>query len=312
MKSVFVENGGSVQKIYDSLLVGPESLSIFSSGLALAVVRELARQPMCAMDLAKKLGQHEQKVYYHLRKMRDAGIVRLERSEPRFGMTAKIYSLVSPVVAAKLSEDLYESLPANSMHDPETRKALQPFVADGKFNAKMIVGAPAPHGTYEATARDGIHAIELAMFMGKYISSYDAMPYKMDVEVDGHKDMKQNLILLGSPKINTIVEKVNSGLPIFFDLEKEWSIVSKLTGNRYNYDYDAVIARFKNPFNKKKEILLLAGLHSRGLKTAVLAFTRHTHEIMKGNIENSKIAAKVVRGVDKDGDGIVDSVTFME
>jgi len=44
----------------------------------------------------------------------------------------------------------------------------------------------------------------------------------------------------------------------------------------------------------------------------MLAFTRHTSDIMKGNVENEKMIAKVVRGVDKDGDGVIDSVTFLE
>jgi len=135
--------------------------------------------------------------------------------------------------------------------------------------------------------------------------------YKLDVEVN-EKDLKGNLILIGGPKINAVVNRINKELPIHFDAENEWTIMSKLTGNNYNYDDDAVIIKLKNPFNKKNEILLLAGRHSRGLRSAIIAFTQHMEEIWKGNIENDKMIAKVVRGLDKDSDGIVDSVIFME
>src|SRR3989338_7260239 len=115
MKSVFVENGGGTQRIYDSMLVEPADLSIFSNGLAMKIIAELGKKPLCAMDLAKKLGQHEQKVYYHLRKMKDAGLVRPERGESRYGMTAKIYALVSPVIVTKLYDGGYQTTPSTEV-----------------------------------------------------------------------------------------------------------------------------------------------------------------------------------------------------
>jgi len=311
MKSVFVENGGGTQRIYDSMLVEPADLSIFSNGLAMKIIAELGKKPLCAMDLAKKLGQHEQKVYYHLRKMKDAGIVRLERSESRYGMTAKIYALVSPVIVTKLYDGGYQTTPSTEVQNPEIKEALEPFVLNGKLNAKIVIGAPIPHGSYGATARDGVHIIDLALFIGKFLNGNSMNSYKLDVEVN-EKDLKGNLILIGGPKINAVVNRINKELPIHFDAENEWTIMSKLTGNNYNYDDDAVIIKLKNPFNKKNEILLLAGRHSRGLRSAIIAFTQHMEEIWKGNIENDKMIAKVVRGLDKDSDGIVDSVIFME
>lgn len=312
MKDVFIENGGSTQKVYETMLVEPESLSIFNSELAMEIVKELAKKPQCAMDMSRKLGENEQKIYYHLRKMIAANIVKLERSEARYGMTAKVYSLASPVIAAKLHESAYTKNTFTNHVDQQMQSFFSPFVKDGKLNALIIVGAPSPHGSYGATARDGIHIVDFGLFMGKVVSSLNGIDYKTDTEIDESSDLKNNLILFGNPKINTITDRINSHMPIFFDKGKEWAITSKLTGNSYDFDNDAVIVKFKNPFDKRKEILLMAGKRSQGLKSAVLAFTRHHEEVLKGNIEDERVIAKVVRGLDKDGDGIVDSVQFME
>ena len=310
MKTVLVENTEDKQRVYDSLMLGPEHLGIFSNDLAVKVINELAKQPLCAMDIAKKLKQNEQKIYYHLRKMRSAGIVKLNGTEQRYGMTAKMFQLVSPVISTKLYNDGYDTKAA-SVKDRDIEEFLNPFIVNGKLNAEIIIGSPTLHGKYSATARDGVYAIDLALFLGKFMDGFNSHNYKLDVEVD-KLDLESNLILIGGPKINAITDKVNEKLPIFFDIKKQWAITSTLSGNTYNYEDDALILRFKNPFNKKKEILLLAGRRSHGLRSAIIAFTRHTHEIMKGNIEDDKILGKVVRGIDKDGDGIIDSVTFLE
>jgi DNA-binding transcriptional ArsR family regulator len=310
---MLVESVEGTQRVYDSLLLKPEHLGIFSNELAVKIINGLAKQPLCAMDIAKKLKENEQKIYYHLRKMRDAGIVRLNGTEQRYGMTAKMFEVVSPVIATKLYDGGYESGSVSDVRDPEIEKFLRPFIINGKLNARIIIGAPVQHGQYEATARDGVHAVELGLFLGRFLSSgLSPYSYRMDTEIDKHRDIKNNLILIGNPKINTIVDMINSNLPIYFDHEKEWAITSTLTQNTYKYDDDALILKIKNPFDKKKEILLLAGKRSRGLRSAIIALTQHTHEVIKGNIEDEKTIAKVVRGIDKEGNGIIDSVTFME
>src|SRR3989344_4527631 len=255
MKTLLVESGSGSQRTYDSLMLESKHLGIFSSELAISVINELAKQPLCAMDIAKKLKQNEQKIYYHLRKMKDAGIVKLNGTEQRYGMTAKIFELVSPVISTKLYDKGYDTKNTTSVQDPALEEFLKPFIINKKLNAEIIIG---------------------------------------------------------SPKINSITDRINDELPIYFDMKKEWIITSKLTKNTYNYDHDAIIVRVKNPFDKSKEIILLAGRRSQGLRSAMLAFTRHTSDIMKGNVENEKMIAKVVRGVDKDGDGVIDSVTFLE
>jgi DNA-binding transcriptional ArsR family regulator len=311
MKTMFVEHDESGQKFYESLVLEPKHLGIFSSGLAVKIISELAKQPMCAMDLGKKLKENEQKIYYHLRKMRKAGIVRLSSTEARYGMTAKLFALVSPVIAAKLYEAGYETKSHAKIRDPDTEKFLDPFVKDGKLNATIIFGDGRPHGKYEGAAHDGAFTADLMLFLGNNLSNHtDSQSYKLDTFVR-EDDLKNNLIVIGGPRINTVAEKINSILPVKFNT-KTWDIVSALSNKTYSDESVGLVVKCDNPFNKKKKILFLGGKKSRGTIVSVIAVTQHIKEILDGNANNSDVIAKVAKGVDKDGDGFIDSIRFLE
>src|SRR4030066_1522379 len=95
----YVDDSENGQQAYETLLMKtPKALSVMSSDLSHKILKELAKYPMCAMDIARRLKEHEQKIYYHIRKLEAVGIIRVDRVEERVGATAKIYSLVSPTV----------------------------------------------------------------------------------------------------------------------------------------------------------------------------------------------------------------------
>jgi len=295
---------------YESIIIPPNKLTVLHSSLSLKIVKELAKEPGCAMDLARSLNQHEQKIYYHLNKLEEAGIIRQIRTEKRHAMTAKIYDVVCPVVSTKLYND-GQLVDEVCLPDRDIQKFLDPFIRNGKINSTIITGNPYPHGKYEATARHGVHSFDFGLFIGKFIKTLRKVNYKFDTQVT-NEELKDNLILLGSPKTNVITYRINRKLPITFSLRKEWIIKSSLTGKTYDYDSDAVIIKTNNPLNPSKKLLLLAGKRSMGLRTAFLATINHYKTIMEGNTADRKTIARVVRGVDKDGDGIVDTVRFLE
>jgi DNA-binding transcriptional ArsR family regulator len=304
----FIDDG-ETPVAYDSILVAPNKLSIFGSELSLKVVRELAKKPGCAMDLARKLEQHEQKIYYHLRNLENAGIIKQLRTEQRYGMTAKIYDVVSPVVATKLYNDGYEIKDEARPKDPKILKFLYPFVKDGKLNAKIIIGNPYPHGEHEKGAYDGPYVTDFALFLGNFIKELKLPCYKLDTQVR-KDDLNDNLIIIGNPKTNVVANKLNSELPLYFDKEKEWSVVSKETGKIYTDDTIGVIVKCTSPFNKRKKILMLAGKRSRGTISAIIAFTQNTNRLI--NDEKSNRSYWIARGTDKDGDDFIDHVHFIE
>ena len=112
--------------------------------------------------------------------------------------------------------------------------------------------------------------------------------------------------------VNSVTEKINDKLPVRFDIKNNYIIYSTLTKKRYYSDEIGIIVKAKNPFNEKKQILLVAGKRYSGTRAVMIAFMKHFNEIIKGNKHNSKIFAKVIGGLDLNSDGVVDEVEFLE
>jgi len=307
-----VEEEKNEQKVYETkVLSNPKALSAFSNDLSLKVIKELARSPSCAMDIARKLKQHEQKIYYHIRKLEKLGIIKLNSLEERVGATAKIYSLSSPTFSFKVVDDYYTR---SAKLKPAEIKFLNPFIRDGKLDALIIVGSPDPHGKYKAPASDGYCVINLTAYLGQFISNFKFPIYKLDTQVN-ENDLEKNLIIVGGPKTNIVAEKINNMFPVYFNYSEEildWTIISTLSKKIYSEKEIGVIERLKNPFNESKEILFLSGKGFRGTLSSVIAFVKHLKEISEGNKYNPEVFARVVKGVDEDGDGIIDEVEFLE
>lgn len=308
MKSILVEEGREGKKAYESIVLDPKHLSILNNELTLKIVQSLVKEPACALDIARELGIHEQKVYYHIRKLDKAGIIKPLRTEKRFGMTAKIYDVVSPVVSSKLYEDGI-NLKDGSVQDLELLKFLSPFLKGGKLDALMVMGDTYEHGKYDSYATEGPHAADFALLVGNLISGKLTFPfYKLDTEIT-KEDLKRNLILIGNPKSNVIIDKVNHALPIEFNLKNN-SITSKKTGKKFNDPRIGLIAKFPNPFNPEKMILLLGGIRTRGTQSAIIAITRQYKDIAAK--EPSRSFLRIVMGMDKSGHKIIDWIKVVE
>lgn len=307
-----VEETKNGQKAYETVLVNnPKLLSILSNDLALKIIKELGRQPACPMDVARKLKEHEQKIYYHIRNLEKLGIIKIVRIEERVGAMAKIYSPVSSVISFKLFE-------GERINDVKTKAAeikfLKPFIEEGRLNSIIVVGSPDPHGRYKTPASDGYCAIDLGMFLGQFTKDLQVPYYKLDTQMR-EKDLKKNMILIGGPKSNIISDKLNKKLPIYFDYSEEfldWNIVSSLSKTVYREKNIGLITRVPNPYAEGKEIIIFAGKGFRGSRAAVLGFIKHLKEVKKGNSVDSNIVAKVVKGIDIDSDDIIDEVEFLE
>ncbi len=314
MQATLIENNGNGKMAYDSLILdNPKSFSALNSKVAMKIVKSLAESPVSAIDVSRKLKIHEQKVYYHMRRLERAGIIYTISNEKRHGMIAKIYSVVSPVISAKLYEkgvEVKENI--STQISTETINFFEPFIQDGILNAKIIIGSPSPHGSYNATARHDTVLLDFGIFLGKFLNWNNSLQYLLDTQVSDSDLKNSNIILIGNTKTNSVSHALNSHFPIYFDDQKDFIIKSKLTGQSYNYDYDAVILKMKNPLNDDKSLMLIAGKRSSGLATAILAIKNNISEILRGNDGNKGIIARVVSGLDKNSDGIIDSVKFLE
>lgn len=302
----FVEETEKGQRAYKTHVMSPRRLNVFNSELALKILEELSKKPQCAMDVARKLKQHEQKIYYHLRRLQEAGIVKLERTEERVGALAKIFSVPHPYLTVKLFE-------GEHLEEIKTRakeiEFFQPFIKNGKLDATIVVGSPDPHGKYGVQASDGYAAIDFALFLGTLLKNAEPN-YKLDTHLRD-EDLKQNLILIGGPKANILIDKINNKLPIYFDSKNEFNMVSTFTKTTYDSDEVGIVIKMQNPFAKDKHILVISGKRFKGTRAGILAVTNYLKKLDEGNKFNSGVA-RVVRGIDRDSDGRIDDVEFLE
>ncbi|MEK6891934.1 MAG: winged helix-turn-helix domain-containing protein, partial [Nanoarchaeota archaeon] len=76
--------------------IKPENAASVSSELASKILNLIAKEPMYTIDIAKSLKMHEQKIYYHIRNLEKAGIIKVVRKETKQGATANFYGLTEP------------------------------------------------------------------------------------------------------------------------------------------------------------------------------------------------------------------------
>lgn len=301
----FVKEEDGKQKVFKSKEIEPRKMNIFGSDLVFEIIKILSKKPACAMDIARELDQHEQKIYYHLRKLETAGVVQKLREEIRSGALTKIYHIPYSYVSIKIADSPPLEL------DIKTRELeiLHPFIKDGELNSIIVVSSPDPHGRFGAQSSDGYAAIDLALFLGSFLKK-PALNYRLDTQIR-EEDLEKNLILLGGPKANILVDRINYELPIYFDEKNEWQIVSKLTKNIYKDDDAGIVVKMRNPLNPKAWVLVLGGKRFKGTRASTIAIIKYCNELEKNNKFKHGIA-RIVRGVDKDSDGIIDDVVFVE
>lgn len=291
----------------------PKQMKSALSPLAWKILKTLAENPSYPKEIGQKLKMNEQKVYYHIRNLEKAGLIEKIREERKQGALAKVYALTNYAFSVVL-KPLEESQKVFQLKR-EHKEFLEPFIVDGRFNALIIIGSPEPHGQNKSRGKD-VFTIDLGLFFGTFLNYIPEFSTKLDTEVSD-EDLKNNLVLIGGPGINSITHMVNSKLPITFQRVREkenWysAFHSNLTGRDYTEEGNAMIVKTKNPFDKTKEILVLAGRRSYGTRSAILAFLKNFDEICRGNSHDRKVFAKVIEGVDKDSDGVIDSIEFLE
>ncbi len=308
MSKYFLLKSGKENEVAPVLIFkNPSRLSVLTSELGWKIFTMMS-QPQCPMDLAKKLGLHEQKVYYYIKKLRESGLIHELRTEQRHGAVAKFYQASDEAFALASENVTFSKL---SIKSPQKSRLLSPFIKDGRLNSTIVVGSPDPHGPYKARASDACCAIDLALFMGAFTSGDNLPNYKLDTEVRDDT-LKGNMVLIGGPTANMITMKHNREFPIYIDMEHERNIISTLSKKTYTDDDTGIVSIIQNPENPEKKILMLAGKRFAGTRASILAVVTRFEEFLEGNKFNSDVKARVVKGYDMDGDGIIDTAEFLE
>ena len=295
----------------------PERLKAVLNKLSWKILQLLCKKEMYPMEIAKKLGIHEQKVYYHIRKLAKTDSIKVVREVEKKGAVAKYYKAAFPAMGIELPFGYHkiDRSPAVKI-DNQMQQFLSPFVNDGVFDGKIVVGSPDPHGPFKARARDGHYAAYLTFFLGQFVDLPKDFPIKLDVDVKAEKEEDNNLVLVGGPGTNLITQEFNEFLPIHFNMIPSehgfllGGLVSKQTQKLYTADNMGIIAKIPNPRNNKKRVIVLAGNKAVGTKACVLALTNFGKKTLS-NFKDDNFAV-IIQGFDLDGDGKVDSIEVLE
>jgi DNA-binding transcriptional ArsR family regulator len=318
-KKLLLQDTGSTQQIKEiSILTDSQKLKTMLGSLSWKILTLLSKKEMYPLEVARQLGMHEQKVYYHIRKLAKAGAIIVVREEKRKGAIARYYRTVSPAFGIEFP---YGYKPIQNLCtlgiDDKLQEFFKEFVHNGTFDGKIVVGSPQPHGPFKTSARDGHYASHLALFLGQFAKLPTEFAVKLDVDVKVEKEEKNNLILVGGPGTNLLTQEINEHLPIKFNMQSSpggfllGGLVSQKTGQMYTSDVSGLVAKIVNPWDSSKRIVVLAGNKAVGTKACVIALTNLWKKTLE-KYRGEDTFAEVIVGFDLDGDGKVDSIEVRE
>jgi DNA-binding MarR family transcriptional regulator len=318
-KKLLLQDNGNNQEVKEiAVLNDSQKLKTILGNLSWKILTLLSNKEMYPLEIAKELGIHEQKVYYHIRKLAKAGAITIAREEKKKGATAKYYKTTSSAFGIELPQG-YRTIHNLCLLGTENQLQtfFKEFLDEGVFDGKIVVGSPQPHGPFRTSARDGHYAAHLAFFMGQFVKIPKEFAIKLDVDVKVEKEEKNNLILVGGPGTNLLTQEINDYLPIKFIVQSndQGFLLGGLSSNKtqqiYTSDLKGVIAKIVNPWDKTKRIIVLAGNKAVGTKACVLALTNFWKTTLQKYLGEDNFAV-VVQGFDLDGDGKVDSIEVRE
>jgi DNA-binding transcriptional ArsR family regulator len=319
-KKLLLQDDGNTQKVKEiSIMQEPQKLKMILGKLSWKILTMLADEEMYPLQIARQLGIHEQKVYFHIRKLAKAGAITVEKEEKKKGATAKYYRTVSPAFGIELPHG-YKTIQSISLLsvDEQIQRFFKEFInKTGTFEGKIVVGSPTPHGPFKTSARDGHYAAHLALFLGQFVKMPTEFAVKLDVDVKAEKEEKNNLILVGGPGTNLLTQDINEYLPIRFNMQSSdqgfllGGLSSNKTSRVYTADVVGLIAKIVNPWDNTKRIVVLAGNKAVGTKACVLALTDFWKKTLQ-DYHGQETFATVIQGFDLNGDGKVDSIEVSE
>lgn len=293
------------------LVEKPLRLAPLASPLAWRIIQELARSPDYPSALAARLKVHEQKVYYHVRRLEAAGLLRVARVEAKQGASAKIFAPTAEAFAVVL-RGRGTVIPAPSLAVSGSLAAfLKEFSRDGVFDGSIVVGSPYAHGPFLTTSRDSPYAVQVGFVLGRLFRPAKGFVVKLDTEVKAAGADKENMVLVGGPVVNIIMYDLNPHLEVNFDWKQVWRMESSRSGRSYTEEHVGLVAKVRNPWKPGKTIVALSGIHYPGTSAAILGLTQFAEDLLDG-YEPGVDFYRVVAGQDRDGDGRIDTVAILE
>jgi DNA-binding transcriptional ArsR family regulator len=300
-------DGGAKRVIADT---DPSRFFPAAAGLGHEILRLLAKGPSYPSMIARELKLYHQVVYYHMRKLEEAGLIERVSQKTVRGGKAQLYSLASGGYAVEFAVKGEEfGPPASLSRSGRLGRFLKEFVSeDRQLDGWIVVGSPEAHGPNRTQGRDGHYAIQLGFALGQFVRLPRIFPVKLDVDLKTEKLQDSNLLVVGGPRTNVISVELNRYMPVRFSEESFFGAIVDPSGRKYVSEFDSVLTKIRNPWDASKVCVVVAGLSGVATKAAVIGLTNMADHVLAGYSEHDEDFAVVLHGLDMDGDGKVDSV----
>ena len=289
----------------------PDGFRPASGRVGQKILSLLATGPKYPAEMARTLNVYHQSVYYHIRRLEKAGLISRIRSENIRGGEANLYALASDGYAVEFP---VKGEPMPSLRSSSRSKSLgrffSEFVSEGVFDGWIVVGSPVQHGEAGTQARDGHYAVQLGFALGQFVSLPSMFPVKLDVDLRAEKLLASNLVVVGGPRTNVVAEELNPHLKVRFSQGGFWGSIVDDEGKIYGSELDCIVEKVRNPWDPTKACVIAAGLTGAGTKGAIIGVCNFADSLFKRY--RSGDYAVLLRGVDRDGDGKVDSVDVLK
>ena len=215
-------------------------------------------------------------------------------------------------------------------HFPEpfvTPQSFDVVFVLGNSKEKMSVDNERVGGWGVAEMDNATRLVDLATLFGNEAGRYgvgieNPMVAYLDSEIPDDVKEHSNLISVGAGDINEFTAQLQimyrDHIPIHFDSPQSANaIISRISKNVYmargaRGRNVGIIELLPNPYNPEKVVMILAGNYVAGTQACFLALMKHRPDIQKNNKDKPSIPSKIVEGIDRDRDGIIDDVNILE
>jgi DNA-binding transcriptional ArsR family regulator len=304
------QRGGRAKRVLAD--TDPSDFFPAAAGLGHRILRLLAKGPNYPSMIARELKLYHQVVYYHMKRLEEAGLVERVSQRTVRGGKAQLYALAADGYAIEFDVKGEEFGPSASVsRSGRLGRFLKEFISeDGQLDGWIVVGSPEAHGPNRTQGRDGHYAIQLGFALGQFVRLPRTFPVKLDVDLKSEKLQASNLLVVGGPRTNVISAGLNQHMPIRFSEESFFGSIVDASGRKYLSEFDSVLTKIRNPWDASRVCVVAAGLSGAATKAAVIGLTNMAEQVLAGYSEGNDFAV-VLHGVDMDGDGKVDSVDIL-
>lgn len=242
--------------------VDEEGLKALNSEIRRKILQKASEKRVSIEDLTEELNIKQQAAYYHVEDMMESGLLEASEGRPRyFEAENSAYYFRPDFVEPEDNPLMLENVP----------EILRGFVENSKINARIVVGAPYPHGEHNRRHKGAYRAGELSAILGNYGRRREQLIYT-DTELND--DLRgRPLISVAGPLVNTLSDEMNGKLPAKFTDSHDKIITEE---NTYSGDETGLIARTEVNGELR---MVVAGLFGLGTSAAIEALASRAEEL---------------------------------